>query len=332
MPDHQRNRIHCVSRISAKWQEDRSVPTESRRLLPGRAAEGSWPKAYCVGEDLLVAIGVCVADIAQVNSGSGIWSDGLLNASRDYRGRTEAIKKILGEAIGSLDIAVARPIIESLCRSIYFKMFDEDYFPPRNSMVNFQEAVKFFEECWKRSINENTKSPRKYHERAIWEACEMMRARIMITTANGLLGIGPKGTRVGDKICVILGCNNPLVLRRQKYNRYQIVGECSVDGIMAGEALLGRLPGCWKLIGKWHPELKRYFNTFLNHDSGETQIEDPRLGSLPIGWRIKSHSQQEVLNWYVNDDTGEDSGCEHPGLRIDALKRRGVKFEDFRLV
>ena len=303
-----------------------SVLTESPKIKSGTAAAGAKPKARCDGGNVLVATGVCIAVIARAEFGSGFWSTEVPHGIA-----WEAIGKLLRKAIGSVCIAVARPIIESLCRSVYFRLFSEDHVPPEKNRISFQEAVNSFEECWKSSLDENTKSTPNCDKGDVLTACEMMRGRVIITTANGLLGIGPEGTRFEDKVCVIPGCANPLVLRNQGYQHYQIVGDCCVDGIMAGEALLGPLPSPWKLITKRYPGIKRYRRCFLNQDTRDTQIQDPRLGSLPKKWRIKSHKRQDVRNRYVNDETGEDTS-EHPGLRVDALKERGVKFEDFRLV
>ena len=310
-----------------------SMPPEFRRFGSGKADAGASPKAHCDGGDVLVVTGVSIADIAWASLGSGSWSEVSSSGSpQDYTSLTKAIENLMSESIGSLDIVVARPMIKSLCRSMYFHRCTEDYVPPRDSLVRFQEVVNSFEECWKISLNENTRSHLNHDRKGLLGACEMMRGRVTITTASGLLGIGPEGTREGDKVCIIIGCRNPLVLRHQENQHYQIVGECSVDGIMTGEAILGPLPSGCKLVTKRYPEHKAYFHAFLNCDTGETQIEDPRLGSLPPGWRVKSHNNQDVINWYVNDETGEDAEYKHPGLRIDALKKRGVKFEEFRLV
>ena len=311
-----------------------SMPIESPRLKNGRAAAGTRAQAYCPGEGVLVAAGVVVSTIAQVKLGSGTGSNNDFSggSAGDHSSRAKAVAKLLREVTGSLDIAIAGPIIESVCRSINFFQFSEDFVPPRIRFWNFQEVVKVFTNCWKWSFDENTKSGSKYHKDFIYDAYDIMRARTVFTTANGLLGIGPQGMRAEDKLCVIFGCQNPLILRHQRNQHYQIVGVCCIDGIMKGEALLGPLPNSWKYIRKWYPELKDYNCAFLNQDTKETQIQDPRLGSLPTGWRIKRHSNQDSCNWYVNDETGEDTGKMHPGLKIDALKARGITFEEFRIV
>jgi hypothetical protein len=65
-------------------------------------------------------------------------------------------------------------------------------------------------------------------------------------TANGLLGLGPRGMRESDVVGIFGGCNLPVVLRRVD-DHFLFVGSCFVLGLMGGEALnletLGELGG-----------------------------------------------------------------------------------------
>jgi hypothetical protein len=54
---------------------------------------------------------------------------------------------------------------------------------------------------------------------------------------RGYLGVGPSTTSPGDVIAIILGLDTPFVLRAIGENRYQIVGEAYVHGIMDGELM-----------------------------------------------------------------------------------------------
>ena len=57
-----------------------------------------------------------------------------------------------------------------------------------------------------------------------------------------LFGLGPKGTQVGDLICILYGCSVPVILRPQrdplgdKIEHYEIIGESYIYGMMDGEA------------------------------------------------------------------------------------------------
>lgn len=50
-------------------------------------------------------------------------------------------------------------------------------------------------------------------------------------TADGMLAIGPGGTRPGDLACILFGCDQPLVLRQQAHG-WHIVGTAYVSGVM----------------------------------------------------------------------------------------------------
>ena len=59
-----------------------------------------------------------------------------------------------------------------------------------------------------------------------------------ITTDGGYLGLASAATLLHDKICILLGCNVPLILRRRG-EHHEIIGECYIHGIMRGEAMQG---------------------------------------------------------------------------------------------
>ena len=69
------------------------------------------------------------------------------------------------------------------------------------------------------------------------ESCMIMTGRRLIRTRNGLLGAGPLSMRLGDEIWIVPGVNVPLILRKVADDRYNLVGEAYVHGIMRGEAV-----------------------------------------------------------------------------------------------
>jgi hypothetical protein len=135
----------------------------------------------------------------------------------------------------------------------------------------------------------------------------------------------------GDLVCVLLGCNSPLLLRKNKQNEFHVVGTVYMHGLMYGEALLGHVPAPWK---------PRSFQTDINHRrlqfyntlTEESTFEDPRLPPLPSGWRLVqdidySHHRRK----FENTETGEFT-YHDPRLTNSALTERGVKLETFTLV
>jgi hypothetical protein len=67
--------------------------------------------------------------------------------------------------------------------------------------------------------------------------------KMLVTTRDDRIAMAPKRAQKGDKVCVILGCSIPLVLRKKATPNgnhkfcYEVIGECYLDGFMAGEAI-----------------------------------------------------------------------------------------------
>jgi hypothetical protein len=75
------------------------------------------------------------------------------------------------------------------------------------------------------------------------------RGRKPFVTKKGHLGLGFDHLEPGDAVAVLIGCQVPFVLRKSVGGRYKIVGEAYVDGIMDGEAMVGReIVGVLELI------------------------------------------------------------------------------------
>ncbi|KAH9209089.1 hypothetical protein DL95DRAFT_245811, partial [Leptodontidium sp. 2 PMI_412] len=58
-------------------------------------------------------------------------------------------------------------------------------------------------------------------------------------TEKKYIGMAPKDALLGDVVCIVYGSNVPFVLRPSgiggNTNRYRLVGECYIHGIMDGE-------------------------------------------------------------------------------------------------
>jgi hypothetical protein len=75
---------------------------------------------------------------------------------------------------------------------------------------------------------------------AYFVACldmSLLRNRKFVTTKKGYFGMAPLMAEPTDEIFVVAGCTVPLLLRPVGNERYHLVGECYVQGIMEGEAV-----------------------------------------------------------------------------------------------
>ncbi|RYP30972.1 hypothetical protein DL767_005979 [Monosporascus sp. MG133] len=153
---------------------------------------------------------------------------------------------------------------------------------------------------------------------------------------RGYIGLGPRDTRVGDLVHVILGCELPTVLRPIPGKGFAVIGESYVHGIMEGEALLGPLPSPWAVNvradadGKYRP---RYVNVDLNIEARD----DPRLVNTPVPpeWERIEHTwnRDDPLNAvkFRNRFTSEETNSD-PRMLPAALRARGVSIKTIRLV
>jgi hypothetical protein len=77
------------------------------------------------------------------------------------------------------------------------------------------------------------------NEKAILEALEDTKKAAestFITTERGHLGSTAVAVAEGDRVCVILGCSYPVLLRPDG-DHFRVVGECYVDGYMEGQGI-----------------------------------------------------------------------------------------------
>jgi hypothetical protein len=71
----------------------------------------------------------------------------------------------------------------------------------------------------------------------LWDTVTILERRLLVTE-QGHVGMAPFRARKGDLVCVLFGCSVPVVLRRIGDDRiFEFIGECYLDGFMAGEAL-----------------------------------------------------------------------------------------------
>ncbi|RDW81907.1 hypothetical protein BP6252_03019 [Coleophoma cylindrospora] len=88
--------------------------------------------------------------------------------------------------------------------------------------------------------------------------------RNLMVTGTGMIGASPQHARPGDKVCVLWGCDVPVVLRPiteslvrdgsmpsssgpDKKMTYEFIGECYLHGYMDGEALSGVTDGLFEV-------------------------------------------------------------------------------------
>ena len=88
-------------------------------------------------------------------------------------------------------------------------------------------------------VSKSTLSER--NEMSSYPVVSTIFGRVFFITQRGCTGLAPYGVQPGDEVAVMLGCDIPLMLRRQGHGldgpEFHLLGECFMHGIMFGEAV-----------------------------------------------------------------------------------------------
>lgn len=89
---------------------------------------------------------------------------------------------------------------------------------------------------WKPAFTSQNKAQNTSYRAYIAECSRATTGRSFILTSKGFLGLGPVSSQMGDIVCLVRGCDVPVVLRpvAGKEGVYKMVGDCYVHGIMDG--------------------------------------------------------------------------------------------------
>lgn len=209
---------------------------------------------------------------------------------------------------------------EAYARVLLCNVMVETAYPNNSSLPELEEAQKFLTQL---AAQSEFSSEEFYDGRIASKflaiAVPFLSRKQFIRCASGYIGIAPPFTQAGDHVCVLLGCNTPIVLRRLQNGRFLVVGECYVYGISNGEALLGSLPPKTQMIKMFREDLGFYASAFVDEVSGKISFEDPRLESLGVDLS----DFRDVL---------EEHGRAVLRVDLDILREKGVDVTCFDLV
>ena len=309
------------------WVPDWTVPRSSKTVRSSASCRGSKPRVRYQDGKVLAATGVHVAVIKCVETlPQPAGPDNYLSGSEVE----DAIRALIVPKIGSLSLSERDATVISLCRTICCNEFADTYSPPLSNVASLEICRKYIHrmvDTTRDTAPENSPESRLCSSRIV----AAIRGRSFFTTVDGYIGLATTATKPDDEVCILLGCQTPLVLRPCGDGSHKVVGECYIDGFMDGAVCLGPLPSKWQLVWRYIEEYSRDYPAFLNRLSGEFQIEDPRLGLLPAGWYVESHREENAQNFYANDKTGERTWF-NPRMTPEALTARGVEMREFKLV
>ncbi|KAH8592667.1 heterokaryon incompatibility protein-domain-containing protein [Bisporella sp. PMI_857] len=247
--------------------------------------------------------------------------------------RMQELKRVLSRCGFTNQFVYGSDQIRAICETLCSNTFSDSHRPRNPEFPTLQAA----ERVVRRILNSqyDTFAPID----STGELNFLLRAKIacdgraFVILENGHVGLAPSSAQVGDIMTVMLGFDPAMVLRPVQNGTYKVVGEGYCQGVMSGEALLGPLPGNFRIMRNYHKSggLKWAYH---DSDAGLLHVEDPRLGPLPAAWTRRGHKATSKWTWYVNDETGEEFKHQRgdPRLTPTALKEMGVDLKVFRLV
>lgn len=138
----------------------------------------------------------------------------------------------------SYSLLLKAEIWEDGVAGVQFNNFGLHNFMARNAKLSvFEHTLKELVFGTSRPFSNRHRrlyNPSEIVREALSWATNVMAWRRLITTEKGYLGLAIAATEPDDRICILVGCKTPLVLRpRGAY--FQVIGECYIHGIMRGE-------------------------------------------------------------------------------------------------
>ena len=273
-----------------------------------KASGRSKAVAQYQGDGVLSAAGVISTTVSSVQE---------MSFQHTYKGIVDMIQGLTLPKIEHLSYVAGGSLVDALCRALACNKFYNEYHPPNTYNAKFEESRDFVLAF---SLDKNRKfnvpSDIRKFLNSVGTYC---RKRSFIITEEGYIGIAPKATKPGDRVCVLLGCRVPLLLRETSGLQSQVVGECYIHGMMHAEAFLGPLPDNFASTSLWNLGISDYEYVFVDKKTGKTQYNDPRI-------EVSEQVVQEG-NTFIEPD-----GSVSVILTPDMLKRRGVNIQTFNLV
>ncbi|KAL8692679.1 MAG: hypothetical protein Q9218_002352 [Villophora microphyllina] len=307
------------------WVPDWSKPKASSAIWSSRAAFGTRARAHIINQGWLNVIGVLVAEVSFVEDASFFVPSSHSTISQSVI--ANIFTRLLKDIRLSLPQTEEAVIINVFCRTLCTNRFADLFIPASSNYPIRDQSVDYLTSVISTSV-ESQALPHHLLDQML----RSVRGRCLFTTKEGGMGLSPKAAKVGDQVAVVLGCQTPLVLRRNSRGIHTVVGGCYIDGTMDGEALLGPLPSQWKYAAM-PKDGYGYHHGFVNRYSGDCLWEDPRLGELPPGWRLpKPEEKADWENWFIDTETGRELPWpEDPRLTVEALEARGVPLQELLL-
>ncbi|KAI0453613.1 heterokaryon incompatibility protein-domain-containing protein [Xylaria acuta] len=284
--------------------------------------------------DVLSVLGLKVTKVLFTTPRAPAWWDSE-SSEIDYRSCIRAVRDWEPANLYTATYVTGESLLRAYARTLAFDMLSDrmqsqGYFPSLEQWQEQNTRNALFGDAAKKGefalpgipVQERTTITRLFGMR-------------FMTCDNGFIGLGPTETKPDDLICILLGYESPVVLRKQNDGNYKFIGPCYLHGASDGDALLGPLPKPWR-VQRFPNSTGHYLVCkFFNPDTGVLCDEDPRLEPLGDHWerldlRDRTADDPEIFQEFRHKPTGRIFKSD-PRLSPEALRKRGVALETFSL-
>ncbi|KAI0857780.1 HET-domain-containing protein [Xylaria cubensis] len=239
---------------------------------------------------------------------------------RMWRGVYEEARELLSTTQIDTQYCTGISVVEALARTLVCDAVEDNMRPSSDRGLDLAVAIQAIE-----LMICNSENDEKFFDlvnpgrQFLIQMRSSISNKQFVNCAGGYVGIAPPSAEVGDKICVLLGCDAPMLLRPLDSGEFLVVGECFVEGLSMGEALLGPLPKHTRVAYVLDETSERWHPCYLDHKTGESFLEDPRLKELPIDLTEFRADLQENPNSAFK-------------IELDILRQRGIDVRYLDLV
>ncbi|KAI1747010.1 heterokaryon incompatibility protein-domain-containing protein [Xylaria castorea] len=174
-------------------------------------------------------------------------------------------------------------LLEAYSRTICCNELRDSFFPPNEWHISQQECETAVTELMVSGNSDDPDLSRSTELRLfLSQAVESLKGRCFFWSTDGYIGLGPQGAQPGDRVCNILGCSVPILLRPhpEPANRCSVVGECYVHGLMHNEGLFGDFPEYTRPVIRYDDECQGQRTQYQDKRNNQVQKEDPRVLQL----------------------------------------------------
>ncbi|CEI67451.1 hypothetical protein FVEN_g11573 [Fusarium venenatum] len=319
---------YCKAPVSPSWVADLGRPF-ALAVTDGNVAPKSVPEACLIEPGVLEVAGVFCDEL--------VGAPLLIPAKETLLHTPAGYLEVIADAVQSLcskdllqDDTRLDPLIMALTygsvRDYYIETLDPMERSPLRSIADWRNKIRGL-------INgdlkdgHDTVDPDEVYQRST--PGEIYASGCVKTRKDCYIRVPPESLK-GDLVVVILGLDQPLVLRPgTKPNTYSVIGSCYHPGLADGTALLGNEVSGWERL--WDRGL---FQTAF-HKEGILRYTDPRLDDVPLedGFYevIQTINGRKIPLWLHKENDVKDP-LKDPRMREGALLKRGVPVKRLQLI